>query len=69
MTRWLEIAERSLHTAFFVLSLVTTTYWVLQNFSGPLESGTQKITAEAPETAPQSAAEKYSQMRVAPGGV
>ena len=56
MPRWLVIAERSLYAALLMASLATTIYWTSRNFSGPQESGTDRLRADTLETAPRSAA-------------
>jgi len=56
MPGWLVIAERSLYVALLMVSLATTIYWTSQNFSGPQESGADRLKADTPETAPRPAA-------------
>ncbi len=56
MPRWLVIAERSLYAALLMASLATTIYWTSRNYSGPQESGTDRLRADTLETAPRSAA-------------
>ena len=55
MPKWLVIAERSLYVVLLMVSLATTIYWTSRNFSGPQDSGADRLRADTLETAPRSA--------------
>jgi hypothetical protein len=56
MPWWLVKAELSLYVALLMAGLATTIYWTSRNYSGPQESGTDRLRADTLETAPRSAA-------------